>query len=60
MNLRDREQRMPMLRGSALDIIEEQLAAGRIAHALSELFDDLLARRGEEPEDWIKNAHQDV
>ncbi len=36
----------------ALDRIQEQLAAGRIANALDALFDDLLARRAEEPEDW--------
>lgn len=36
----------------ALDSIQEQLEAGRIASALEELFDDLLARRAEEPQDW--------
>ena len=36
----------------ALDIVNEQLQAGQIATALDELFDDLLARREEEPADW--------
>ena len=36
----------------ALDAIHEQLHAGRIAPALDELFDDLVARRVEESQDW--------
>jgi hypothetical protein len=36
----------------ALDSVNEQLHAGRIASALDELFDDLRAQREEEPEDW--------
>jgi len=36
----------------ALDSFQEQLEAGRIVPALEELFDDLLARREEEPQDW--------
>ena len=41
----------------ALDIVNEQLQAGQIATALDELFDDLLARREEEPADWPGYAH---
>ena len=36
----------------ALDIVNEQLQAGHIAHALDDLFDDLKGRRAEEPRDW--------
>jgi hypothetical protein len=36
----------------ALDSVNEQLRAGRIACALDELFDDLRERREDEPEEW--------
>lgn len=36
----------------SLDGFQAQLTAGSIAPALDELFDDLLARRSEQPEDW--------
>jgi len=36
----------------ALDIVNRQLQAGRIAPALDDLFDDLNARRDEDPRDW--------
>ena len=43
----------PFLREkTALDRAYEQLLAGRIAPALDELFDDLLARREERPQEW--------
>lgn len=41
---------------STLDITNEQLAAGAIAPALDELFDDLEGRRQEEPEQWAAYA----
>lgn len=35
-----------------LDIVNEELQAGRIARPLDELFDELLNRREQEPQDW--------
>jgi hypothetical protein len=35
-----------------LDIVNEELQAGRIARPLDELFDELLDRREQEPQDW--------
>ena len=43
---------MPWTPALALDGINEHLQAGRIAGPLDELFDDLLERREEDPEDW--------
>jgi hypothetical protein len=42
----------PMPWTPALDSIQRQLHAGRIASALDDLFDDLNERREDEPEDW--------
>jgi hypothetical protein len=42
---------------SALDTANQQLHEGRIAPALDELFEDLLARREEKPETWAPYAH---
>jgi len=42
---------------TTLDLANEQLGAGRIAGTLDDLFDDLLARREEEPQDWPAYAH---
>jgi extracellular factor (EF) 3-hydroxypalmitic acid methyl ester biosynthesis protein len=42
----------PIHQKTALDSVHGQLQAGRIAGALDELFDDLRARREEDPEDW--------
>jgi len=36
----------------ALDTVNEQLQAGRIAQPLDELFEDLRARREEDPQEW--------
>ena len=41
---------------SALDTANQQLNEGRIAPALDELFEDLLARREEKPETWAPYA----
>jgi extracellular factor (EF) 3-hydroxypalmitic acid methyl ester biosynthesis protein len=41
---------------TTLDLANEQLGAGRIAGALDDLFDDLLGRREEEPQDWAAYA----
>ncbi len=35
-----------------LEIVNEELQAGRIARPLDELFDELLERREQEPQDW--------
>ena len=43
-----------------LDIVNEKLHAGRIAPALDELFDDLQARREEDPQDWKSFAVRSV
>jgi hypothetical protein len=44
---------LPLVRQkTALDSLNDQLRAGRIAGALDELFDDLKGRRVEEPQDW--------
>jgi extracellular factor (EF) 3-hydroxypalmitic acid methyl ester biosynthesis protein len=37
---------------TTLDLANEQLSAGRIAGTLDDLFDDLLGRREEEPQEW--------
>jgi hypothetical protein len=37
---------------STLDAAFDEIRAGRLAPALDDLFDDLLARRGEEPAKW--------
>jgi extracellular factor (EF) 3-hydroxypalmitic acid methyl ester biosynthesis protein len=42
----------PIQQKAALDIVNDQLQAGWIAGALDELFDDLMGRREEEPQDW--------
>jgi extracellular factor (EF) 3-hydroxypalmitic acid methyl ester biosynthesis protein len=39
-----------------LEIVNEELQAGRIAGPLDELFDELLHRRAEEPEGWPEYA----
>lgn len=39
-----------------LDIVNEQLLTGRIAGPLDELFQDLLDRREQEPQDWAAYA----
>ena len=39
-----------------LDIVNEELQAGRIARPLDELFDELLDRREQEPQDWPAHA----
>jgi extracellular factor (EF) 3-hydroxypalmitic acid methyl ester biosynthesis protein len=41
-----------------LDRVTAELKAGRIARALDELFDDLLARRAEDPAAWPEFARQ--
>ena len=41
---------------SELDIVNEQLLAGRIARPLDELFDELLERRENDPQDWPEFA----
>lgn len=40
-----------------LDIVDEQLQAGRIAEPLDQLFEDLRERREEAPQDWPGYAH---
>jgi len=42
----------PVQQNAALDIVNDQLRAGRVERALDELFDDLTGRREEEPRDW--------
>jgi len=41
---------------TTLDAANEQLSAGRIAGTLDDLFDDLLGRREDEPQDWAAYA----
>jgi extracellular factor (EF) 3-hydroxypalmitic acid methyl ester biosynthesis protein len=43
---------------TVLDRVTDELKAGRIARPLDELFDDLMARRAEEPETWPAFARQ--
>ena len=43
---------------TVLDCVTDELKAGRIAHALDELFDDLIARRAEDPAAWPEYARQ--
>ena len=40
-----------------LDIVNDEIQAGRIAQPLDELFEDLKERRKEDPQDWPNYAH---